>query len=497
MTTTAVLFAVPYADVVAQSVPSCLANSFYGIHGEQAVFKLSDSVCVGQLVDQSSPSVVVSLPVGDEQFVWLQESALDAALRTTAYDAEVEDFFQWLRTDDAIVPPARDYQTVLLAPKPSPVLSLRYRNPSLRSALVAVPDEAAAHALSTFLPRYWKASSIPPTPVAYLPVPEDAVEHVRKLLASLHFDPVVASIVNGISVDGMRKNIRYLTNEDGTSGIESRHSFSEGSRVAAAWLKQQFEAAGATCELKPFLVGFAPNIICKYVGTVDSQSIVLISGHYDSRGSFGSSRAPGGNDDGSGTISLLAIARRIKELGVKFHTNVELVAFAGEEQGLFGSKAYARELRARDANVTLMIQADMLAYHAPNEPPQLGLPMYIGTPEVAELVTKLAAIYSPELTVGYTAACCSDHQVCAVRFPWRKSSMVIRYSLKSFHQQGYAATQVFERAGPSKSFSLSYENRCDLSERPGYDLNQVRYISRVQFATLLHAAGFELPEVDD
>jgi hypothetical protein len=33
------------------------------------------------------------------------------------------------------------------------------------------------------------------------------------------------------------------------------------------------------------------------------------------------------------------------------------------------------ELRARDANVTLMIQADMLAYHAPNEPPQLGLPM--------------------------------------------------------------------------------------------------------------------------
>lgn len=53
-------------------------------------------------------------------------------------------------------------------------------------------------------------------------------------------------------------------------------------------------------------------------------------------------QAPGGNDDGSGTISLLAIARRIKELGVKFHSTVEVVAFAGEEQGLCGSKAYAR-----------------------------------------------------------------------------------------------------------------------------------------------------------
>ena len=60
-------------------------------------------------------------------------------------------------------------------------------------------------------------------------------------------------------------------------------------------------------------------------------------------------QAPGANDDGSGTISLLAIARRIKELGLKFHANVELVAFAGEEQGLLGSKAYARMCSFRNA----------------------------------------------------------------------------------------------------------------------------------------------------
>lgn len=34
----------------------------------------------------------------------------------------------------------------------------------------------------------------------------------------------------------------------------------------------------------------------------------------------------------------------------------------------------AGELRAKGANLTLMIQADMLAYHAAGEPPQLGLP---------------------------------------------------------------------------------------------------------------------------
>jgi Zn-dependent M28 family amino/carboxypeptidase len=116
----------------------------------------------------------------------------------------------------------------------------------------------------------------------------------------------------------------------------------------------------------------------------------LLGAHYDSRGSFGSVSAPGANDDGSGIITLLAIARTIARKGVKFHANVELVAFAGEEQGLLGSRAYSRqyitfhfvfqtkcvigELRAADTNLTVMIQADMLAYHAPDEPSQLGLP---------------------------------------------------------------------------------------------------------------------------
>ncbi|KAF8134320.1 Sec63 Brl domain-containing protein [Boletus edulis] len=40
-------------------------------------------------------------------------------------------------------------------------------------------------------PRYWKASPISPAPIAYLPVTEHAVDHIRKLLASLHFNPVI------------------------------------------------------------------------------------------------------------------------------------------------------------------------------------------------------------------------------------------------------------------------------------------------------------------
>jgi len=148
------------------------------------------------------------------------------------------------------------------------------------------------------------------------------------------------------------------------------------------------------------------------------------------------------------------------------------VLFAGEEQGLIGSRAYARELRLAGANVTLMIQSDMLGYHKADEPPQLGLPSYIGTSEVAQLLANASHLYSPELSVGITTACCSDHQ--------------------SFHEQGFPATQAFERAG--WIVDPMYHNSGDVSDRPGYDLEQIRSITKATFATLLHTAGFKLQE---
>ncbi|TEB35761.1 Zn-dependent exopeptidase [Coprinellus micaceus] len=245
-----------------------------------------------------------------------------------------------------------------------------------------------------------------------------------------------------------------------------------GALTAASWIKKRIEETGAKCRLEPFLTGFAPNVICRYESIIPTNDTVIISGHYDSRGSFGSARAPGGDDDGSGTTGILSIARTIARKRIKFHANVELCTFAGEEQGLLGSRAYAKSLRAQNASVVLMIQADMTAYRAPGEPLQLGLPERIGTPEVTDLVGNVSGLYSPELHVGYSAACCSDHQ--------------------SFIEQGFPASQVFERAGPIAD--PMYHNSGDLSEREGYDVNQLYAIAKVQFASVLHVAGFEIEE---
>ncbi|KAG1721080.1 uncharacterized protein EDB91DRAFT_1256690 [Suillus paluster] len=478
---TALLLITPYTPniVTVETTPGCLTDNFYGTYGGRSVFRLSlpclDSSSFHGL---DEASLVPYEANGDRELIWLQEAAIDSALVTPEYQAEVQDFFRWLEEDGHIMGSGQQlsgHQQILSAADPGIELQLVNIQPEGGSYGLIAIEPSLAPSIEALLPRYWKPYTLPKQPSSYLPVPKPALEHVRNLLETVRFDPTVSSVVNSISLIQMRKDIRWLTGEDGVSGIVSRHSFADGSRVAAAWLKERFEETGATCELKPFMRGFAPNVACKYSASVDTTATVLISGHYDSRGSFGSQRAPGGNDDGSGTIALLGIARAIANTGVKFRSNVELVAFAGEEQGLYGSKAYAREMRQKNANITVMIQADMLGYHAPGEPPQLGLPMYIGTVEVAQLVSNMSAIYSPELTVGYTAACCSDHQ--------------------SFHEQGFPATQVFERAGPIAD--PMYHNSADLSERPGYDLSQIRSIAKVQFATLLHAAGFDFSDDED
>jgi hypothetical protein len=398
------------------------------------------------------------------QLVWLEKASIDAKLQnrqSTLEDlvASLQELNEFEMVD----------QEVLMEPHTNGVKGFTVQYYSNDALLISVKPEQAMR-IDTLLPPFWKSKLLPTEPQQYVPIPESATRVVEGILKNLKFNPEVASIVGNISIPQIKKDIRFLTGEDESSGIVSRHSFSSGALTAANWLKDQVEETGASCRLSSFLIGFAPNVICRYDAIHDTTATVLISGHYDSRGSFGNTRAPGGDDDGSGTTGVLSIARTIGRKGVKFHSNVELAFFAGEEQGLFGSRAYARELKGADANLTLMVQADMTAYRAPGEPLQLGLPDVIGSPEVTELVSKIAGLYSPELTVGITSACCSDHQ--------------------SFHEQGFPASQVFERAGPIAD--PMYHNSGDLSDREGYDFDQLFAIAKVQFATVLHAAGFEL-----
>ena len=151
------------------------------------------------------------------------------------------------------------------------------------SAIISVP-KLTLPKLDMYLPRFFEPVLIPEEP---LPL---SFEHkddprIKEILANLRFDADVASILSGLSLTQMVDDVRWLTGE--ASDIISRHSFSDGSRVAANWLKRQFEGTGAVCDLKTFIEGFAPNVRCLYESEKNSNTTVILGAHYDSRGSFG------------------------------------------------------------------------------------------------------------------------------------------------------------------------------------------------------------------
>ena len=69
--------------------------------------------------------------------------------------------------------------------------------------------------------------------------------------------------------------------------------------------------------------------------------------------------APGANDDGSGTVLTMELARAFAESGLRFDATLVFICWAGEEQGLVGSAAHAQRIAAEKVAVEAMISNDI------------------------------------------------------------------------------------------------------------------------------------------
>jgi leucyl aminopeptidase len=102
---------------------------------------------------------------------------------------------------------------------------------------------------------------------------------------------------------------------------------------------QQWHWPAASLEEDPFN-GSWKNLIVTIPGQVNPSQYVLLTAHLDSIWFGGSSAesAPGANDNGTGSATLLEIARIFRQY--RFNRSVRIIWFTGEEEGLIGSDAY-------------------------------------------------------------------------------------------------------------------------------------------------------------
>jgi carboxypeptidase Q len=80
------------------------------------------------------------------------------------------------------------------------------------------------------------------------------------------------------------------------------------------------------------------NIIGEIPGGAKKDEIVMIGAHFDSWHS-----GTGATDNGAGSAVMIEVMRILKTLNLKLDRTVRIGLWSGEEQGLFGSRAYVKE----------------------------------------------------------------------------------------------------------------------------------------------------------
>ena len=159
------------------------------------------------------------------------------------------------------------------------------------------------------------------------------------------------------------------------------------------------------------------NVVAVLPGTSDKDRWIVISGHYDTVNlrippemaghpeQAAELPAPGVSDDASGVACAMECARVMSQY--EFDATLVFVAFAGEEQGLVGSRAMAQRLKAANQQIEAVLNNDIIgtaaAGNGRSDPDRVLLfsedPDDSPSRELARFVRQTAVRYFPEMNV--------------------------------------------------------------------------------------------------
>ncbi len=162
----------------------------------------------------------------------------------------------------------------------------------------------------------------------------EAIDHSKD---SLDQDEFIAQISETYLKEKLEKiSGAKNVNLGGSLGLVSisERSSSKGRELARQFLTQEYKALGYKVTEQKF--GRGVNLIAEKKSTHPDAKILILTSHYDTV------RTAGANDNGTGTISALGVAKALSTQNFK-HT-IQIVAFDKEESGLVGSKAFVKKI---------------------------------------------------------------------------------------------------------------------------------------------------------
>lgn len=191
-------------------------------------------------------------------------------------------------------------------------------------------------------------------------------------------DPRIEAVLEDVSPDRLHEYLEALT------GFQTRHSLSFSDRPdfgvlpAREYILETMRGFSdrLRVELDCYTVepqGRIPeqaelcNVVAVLPGRTDRR--VYVSGHYDTVArvegeGFDWSRfdnpAPGANDDGSGTVLTMEVARVLSQSGLEFDATLVFVGFVAEEEGLVGASLHAAKAEREGWRIDAVFNNDII-----------------------------------------------------------------------------------------------------------------------------------------
>ena len=198
-------------------------------------------------------------------------------------------------------------------------------------------------------------------------------------------DPQIEALVNQISSDSLKKFDEKLVSFGTRTTLSTTTDSKRGIGASRLWVLSKFQEFAKTSDgrMTAVLDTFTlqpdgrridksiamANVMATLKGTdPNDDRVFMVSGHIDSRVTDVMNResaAPGANDDGSGTVAVIELARVMATS--KFPATIVFVVVSGEEQGLLGANYLAEKALKQNWNLEALLNNDIMGSNNSNE----------------------------------------------------------------------------------------------------------------------------------
>ncbi|KAH9052874.1 peptidase [Lactarius deliciosus] len=290
----------------------------------------------------------------------------------------------------------------------------------------------------------------------------------------------VERVIKELSIDGPVENLQKFTSFRTRPNVTRQTG-----RESQKWLIQKLlETTGkfagedlqGLISVSEFPHSWGQNTVVLRINgsSPTDEGVVVIGAHQDSTNLGPFLPAPGADDDGSGSVTILEAYRALIASDFRPIQHVEFHWYSAEEGGMLGSQAVAKDYEKRGVNVIAMSQFDMTAWVKNNTKEEVGIIVDYVDSEVTELNKQLVDEYLDipyvETECGYA---CSDHA------SWSKA--------------GYRSSSTTESAFENTNKNVhSVNDRIDIS--PEFSFTHALQFSKLAVAFAIELGGWTKSE---